>query len=256
MKLPIFPLNTVLFPGQILPLNIFEDRYKAMVQRCLRDRMGFGVALIKQAGAVRSPATPFSIGTVAQIVQIDEQAGGNYGVVCRGEERFRISALDRSGAEYLQAEMEPYPDEPAPAPALMMVAARVAQLFDEYYRGVIAMMGGWQKEMELGGNTWLFDLLTLADRQARIAEGRVAGVESVQPHLTIPTLPEEPSALSYVVAGELTVGLEVKQDLLEAPSALLRLQKEAEVLTNEMPSVEERVRLERRRRFTSIEQMN
>jgi hypothetical protein len=256
MKIPIFPLNVVLFPGQLLPLNIFEERYKLMLQRCLQEKTGFGVALIKQGRQERGPvATPYSIGTIAQIVQVDEQQGGNFALLCKGENRFRISALERNTAEYLQAEVDIFPDEAVAPPALLMVAQRVAQLFDEYYRGMIAMMGGWQKEIGPGGRTWLFDPLIIAERHQRLVEAR-AGEGSGMSHMTIPTLPDEPASLSFVVAAELNVGLDVKQDLLEAPSALARLQKEAEVLTADMPSIEERIRAAQRQKLTATEQMN
>jgi len=256
MKIPIFPLNVVLFPGQLLPLNIFEERYKAMLQYCLQQNAGFGVALIKQGREARGPlASPYSVGTIAQIVQVDEQQGGNFAVVCKGENRFRIQSLERNTAEYLQAEVDIFPDEAVAQPALLMVAQRVSQLFDEYYRGMIAMMGGWQKEIEPGGRTWLFDPLVIAERHQKIVEARAGGGTGVG-HLTIPTLPDDPTSLSFVVAAELNVGLDVKQDLLEAPSALARLQKEAEVLTADMPSIEERVRAAQRQRLTATEQMN
>jgi Lon protease-like protein len=118
MKVPIFPLNLVLFPGGLVPLNIFEDRYKTMVQRLLVDRERFGIALVKEGRAERGPATPYSIGTMARIIQIEEQATGNYHMVVRGEDRFRISSLDRKSEPYLVGEVELFPDDPAPPPAL------------------------------------------------------------------------------------------------------------------------------------------
>src|SRR5437762_1771210 len=183
MKIPIFPLNIVLFPGQVLPLNIFEERYKEMLQRCLSEGIGFGVALIKQGRAERGPpATPFSIGTIAQIMQVDEQQAGNFAVFCRGQNRFRISSLERNTTSYLQAEVEIFPDEPAPEPALLMVAQRVSQLFDEYYRSMIAMMGGWQREIAPDGRTWLFDLPIVAERHARLMETRAAEGQGIGNH--------------------------------------------------------------------------
>src|SRR4029077_1760166 len=130
----------------------------------------------------------------------------------------------------------------------------VSQLFDEYYRGMIAMMGGWQKEIEPGGRTWLFDPIVIAERHQRLVEARAGGTGIS--HLTIPTLPDDPASLSFVVAAELNVGLDVKQALLAAPCALARLQKEAEVLTADMPSIEERIRAAQRQKLTATEQMN
>src|SRR3954463_4962330 len=171
MRVPLFPLNLVLFPGQSLPLHIFEERYKAMLQRCLRDKIAFGVALIRDTGRF-GRGSPHSIGTLAQITQVEEVPEGRcafpaphhgscYHITCRGDQRFRVTSLDRREAEYLVAEIELFPDEAAPPPAMMMVAQRVSTLFDEYYRNVIALMGGWQREVQPGSRTLLFDMATL-----------------------------------------------------------------------------------------------
>ncbi len=259
MRVPIFPLNLVAFPGSLVPLNIFEDRYKTMVQKLLVDRGRFGIAMIKQ-GRVEGGqlATPYSVGTLTSIVQIEEQATGNYHMVVRGEDRFRITALDRKSEPYLVAEVDLFPDEPAPLPALMMVAARVASLFDEYYRHVVAMSGGWQREAQPEERTWTWDLPVLADRHTNLMEGRRLGIGETDQlqKLNLPSLPQDPSTLSFTVASELTIGLDVKQDLLEAPSVLARLQREAEVLTREIPLLEERVKMHNRQRFSGWGQAN
>lgn len=258
MRVPIFPLSAVLFPGSLVPLNIHEDRYKAMVQRLLLDRGRFGIALIKEGRVERGPGTPYSVGTLASIVQIEEQAAGNYHMVVRGEDRFRITALDRTSESYLLGEVELLPDEPAPPPALAMVAARVAALFDEYYRHIVVISGGWQREAEPGDRTWTWDLPVLADRHTSFMESRRLGLGETEQleKLTLPRLPEDPSTLSFTVASELSLPLDVKQDLLESPSVLARLQREAEVLTRELPLLEERVRLHNRQRFSSFGQGN
>ena len=89
-ELPLFPLNTVLFPGGPLPLRIFEPRYLDMVSRCLREQSGFAVVLIGEgeeaAGAVSFAAT----GTEARIVDFDRLEGGLLGISCIGRERVRI----------------------------------------------------------------------------------------------------------------------------------------------------------------------
>jgi hypothetical protein len=68
----------------------------------------------------------------------------------------------------------------------------------------------------------------------------------------VPALPTDPRALSHVVATELNVQPSVKQDLLEAPSALARLQKEAEILADETPQLDERLAMQMRRRFSAF----
>src|SRR5262249_50490638 len=66
-ELPLFPLNTVLFPGGRLPLRIFEQRYMEMEKACLRERSPFGVCLIREGREVGAPAIPADVGTLARI---------------------------------------------------------------------------------------------------------------------------------------------------------------------------------------------
>jgi hypothetical protein len=89
-ELPLFPLNTVLFPGGPLPLRIFEPRYVDMVRSCMREGTAFGVVLIREgqeAGAVSSAA---DVGTSARIIDFDQMPDGLLGIVCTGEQKFRV----------------------------------------------------------------------------------------------------------------------------------------------------------------------
>lgn len=88
--LPIFPLNTVLFPGGILPLKIFEQRYLDMSTICLRDNRPFGVCLIKEGNEVGVPAVPEQIGCTAAITEWDMQQLGVLHLKTEGVQRFRI----------------------------------------------------------------------------------------------------------------------------------------------------------------------
>ena len=88
--LPLFPLQTVLFPGGRLPLRIFEQRYMEMAKGCLRDGTPFGVCLIREGGEVGEPALPEDLGCTARIVEWDMPQLGLLQVVARGEQRFRI----------------------------------------------------------------------------------------------------------------------------------------------------------------------
>ena len=90
-ELPLFPLNTVLFPGGPLPLRIFEPRYVDMVKRCVRDQSPFGVVLIREGQEV-GPAEFHDIGTLARIVDFDTLPDGLLGLSCLGEERFRVES--------------------------------------------------------------------------------------------------------------------------------------------------------------------
>jgi Lon protease-like protein len=89
-ELPLFPLNTVLFPGGLLPLRLFEQRYLGMAKGCLREGSPFGVCLIREGGEVGAPATPAAVGCLAHIAEWDMQQLGVLQITARGERRFRI----------------------------------------------------------------------------------------------------------------------------------------------------------------------
>ncbi|MGH8136230.1 MAG: LON peptidase substrate-binding domain-containing protein, partial [Steroidobacteraceae bacterium] len=89
-ELPLFPLNTVLFPGGPLPLKIFEPRYLDMVSRCLREQSGFAVVLITEGQETAATASFAATGTEAGIVDFDSLAGGLLGISCVGHQRVRV----------------------------------------------------------------------------------------------------------------------------------------------------------------------
>ena len=94
-QIALFPLNTVLFPGGLLPLRIFETRYVDMVGRCLRTDAAFGVVLIDGGSDSEREVNTALIGTSARIVDFQTLDDGLLGLLCRGERRFRICSRDR-----------------------------------------------------------------------------------------------------------------------------------------------------------------
>ena len=96
---PIFPLSTVLFPGSLLPLRIFEVRYMDMARACLRDASPFGVCLIREGQEVGAPAVPEPVGCLARIADCDVEELGILKVRAEGLERLRIvsSEVNRQG---------------------------------------------------------------------------------------------------------------------------------------------------------------
>ena len=94
LELPLFPLQTVLFPGGPLPLRIFEPRYVDMIGRCMKTGVGFGVILIR-SGEETGPATTHEFGTVANIVDFDRLPDGTLGVVVVGSSRFMVRSRER-----------------------------------------------------------------------------------------------------------------------------------------------------------------
>jgi Lon protease-like protein len=94
MKIPLFPLGTVLFPGGPLPLRIFEQRYLDMISSCLKNDSRFGVLLIR-TGKETGDATTHSVGTLARIVDWYQGSDGLLGITAIGEERFRLLQSER-----------------------------------------------------------------------------------------------------------------------------------------------------------------
>lgn len=88
--MPLFPLDTVLFPGGRLPLRIFEQRYMEMTKACIRDSSPFGVCLIREGREVGAPATPVEVGCLARIGNWDMPQLGLLHVTALGVQRFRI----------------------------------------------------------------------------------------------------------------------------------------------------------------------
>lgn len=114
-ELPLFPLNTVLFPGMPLPLRIFEPRYKEMMGVCIREKRPFGVVLIRTGKAQHGPlAIPHTVGCTAQITKVEPLEDGQFAVLSVGQERFRIHSLKKDKS-YLVGIVEnaPLAEEPA-----------------------------------------------------------------------------------------------------------------------------------------------
>lgn len=126
MSLPLFPLNTVLFPGMVLPLHIFEERYKRMIGRCLEKRLPFGVVL-----GTSAEGEPHSVGTTAIIVGVTYLEDGRYNLVTIGDERFRLRQV-RHDHPYLVGSAEPWPFESSPKGVEERLVPAVRARFDRY----------------------------------------------------------------------------------------------------------------------------
>ena len=139
-ELPLFPLQTVLFPGGALPLHIFEERYRNMIRRCVEDDAPFGVVLIKEGREVGEPAIPHSVGTTARIVEADRMADGRMNILTRGDRRFRIGALLRE-QPHITALVEDIEDGETQAPKDLV--SEVREAYADCVRALVALQGGW-----------------------------------------------------------------------------------------------------------------
>lgn len=107
----IFPLNTVLFPGGLLPLKVFEQRYVEMTKACLRDERPFGVCLIRAGQEVGRAAVPEPLGCLARITQWDMPQLGVFHLLAQGEERFYIRNMRVEPNQLIAASVELIPPD-------------------------------------------------------------------------------------------------------------------------------------------------
>lgn len=110
MKIPLFPLDLVLFPGAPLPLHIFEERYKELINECLDNKSPFGIVRAELEGLA-------IVGCTARIVRLlDRYSDGRLDILCEGLERFQIESLDTKSRTFLQAEVDLIDDDDTIAP--------------------------------------------------------------------------------------------------------------------------------------------
>ena len=195
--LPLFPLGTVLFPGLLLPLHVFEERYRQLV-RDLQDGpepRRFGVIAIRE-GRETGPdgiLTLYEVGCTATVRQVTELDDGRYDLVTVGTQRFLLTGTDDT-KPYLQGQVELLAEETGDESGAVLAARSVQDAFRTYLRA-------------------------LAER----------GVTQV----SVPELPDDPILLSYLVAASMVIDLRDKQALLAEPDALHRLVTERMLLSRE-----------------------
>ncbi|MBS1160536.1 MAG: peptidase [Proteobacteria bacterium] len=108
--IPLFPLEAVLFPGGLLPLKIFEQRYLDMAAACLKDNKPFGICLIARGDETGKPAEPHGVGTLAEIGNCEMEQLGILQIIARGGRRFRIIEAHSRADHLLQGRVEIIPD--------------------------------------------------------------------------------------------------------------------------------------------------
>ncbi|WP_410815858.1 LON peptidase substrate-binding domain-containing protein [Micromonospora sp. 050-3] len=208
-RLPVFPLATVLFPGLVLPLHIFEERYRALVRHLVDLPEGapreFGVVAIQSgwevapAGPAGAPAsssvgevTLHEVGCTAELRQVTELADGGYDIVTVGRRRFRIAEVDDSAEPYLTADVEWLPDPGGPDEVADLLAARVIAVFRQYL-----------------------------------------GLIRSDPEEISEQLPEDPTVLSHLVAATAALTVDDRQRLLAIDDTASRLRAELRLLNRE-----------------------
>lgn len=195
--LPLFPLGTVLYPGLLLPLHIFEDRYRQLVRDLLDgpEPRRFGVIAIRKGRetGVEGISSLYEIGCTATLRQVAEHDDGRFDLVTVGTQRFRLLQLDDS-RPYLQGDVDLLAEDAGDEAAAEVAAEAVRRGFRGY-----------------------LDALT--------ARGAT--------QVSVPDLPADPVQLSYLVAASVIIDLGDQQALLAEPDAAARLAAERALLSRE-----------------------
>lgn len=205
-QLPMFPLNTVLFPGMTMQLHVFEDRYRALVHHLLtipdKSQRLFGVVAIREGYEVGSHGVQsvHRVGCVAQMTTVVPAEDGRFDIEIVGRERFHLQSMDASGP-YLVGTVETASDAADPAAA----AGRTSQ------------------EAVRARNTF-------GVYRERLSELRGAEVLDVD-------LPDDPVYLSYTLAATCLLTLRERQALLETGSADERLVMLRRAMHEEMRAI-------------------
>ncbi|MDP9266121.1 MAG: LON peptidase substrate-binding domain-containing protein [Chloroflexota bacterium] len=194
--LPLFPLGLVLFPDMLVPLHIFEPRYRLLVRRCIDKEESFGVVLTGSADEAGAHPGPHQVGTTARIVGAQPLPDGRSFIVVRGERRFAVESLIHDEEPYLLGRVRYLPeDEGADAHA---AAAATVDAFVEYLLSVLTITGETRGEPP----------------GAEIRNGT-------------------PRDIAYRIAGGLAIDTAEQQRLLETESVRERLITEARLLDRE-----------------------
>ena len=195
--LPLFPLGSVLYPGLLLPLHVFEERYRQLVHDVMAEPepRSFGVIAIREGRetGVDGVSALYDVGCTATVRQVFEQDDGRFYLITVGTQRFRLGEIDRS-QPYLRGAVDLLPEDTGDRAAVRQAAQDVQSRFRDYL-------------------------------DAMAARGATK--------VSTPDLPDEPVQLSYLVAATVVADIGDKQALLAQPDALRRLSSERALLSRE-----------------------
>jgi uncharacterized protein len=195
--LPLFPLGAVLYPGLILPLHIFEERYQQLVRDLLDgpEPHQFGVIAIRKGRetGIEGVQSLYEVGTIATLRRVEELEDGRFDIVTVGTQRFKLLQLDET-RPYFQGEVEMLADDDAD----LIAAGPAVRMVQVAFRTYLDALTEW------GGAT-----------------------------VQIEELPDEPTLLSFIVAAAMVIDLPDRQALLAEPDAVARLNAERGMLSRE-----------------------
>ena len=195
--LPLFPLGAVLYPGMLLPLHIFEERYRQLIRDLLdgAEARRFGVIAIRKGRetGIDGVDSLYEVGCTATLRRVDRHDDGRFDIVTVGTQRFRLLRLDQT-RPYLQGEVEMLTEEPTD-PAVAGPAVRVIHAAFREYLDALTEWGGATIRLE--------------------------------------ELPDEPELLSFIVAAAMVIDLPERQAMLAESDTLRRLAMQRALLSRE-----------------------
>ncbi len=205
-EIAVFPLATVLFPGALLPLHIFEDRYKQMIRYAIDNGGVFGLAYRSDAAIGReTPPDIGSVGCVAKINAVVPLEGGRMNVISTGVIRYRVLGW-RQSTPFVVARIEPVADDLEPGDDLNRIFDDIVEICRKFLEAAQA----------------------LDEPNAPVNQ----------------ELPEEPEAFSLLVASALPIDNDAKQTLLEMTSTRLRLTRLRPYVTSALSDYNDRIRVQ------------
>ena len=247
-RIPLFPLHAVLCPGAALPLHIFEERYRLMLTRCIDQAEPFGVVLItegRETGPLQGSVA--EVGTTAVIREAKRYPDGRYDIMAVGGTRFRVELLRPDEQPYLEADVAIL-DEPIGDPrAARRLAGQVSDRFLRYLELLGPMLDEDDApEIEIEIEIEETDAIEQGPEAGRIEPIELESDQERRELLLAAARrvasPEDPTALSYVLAGLVEVELPSRQRLLEASDTHARLDQLDALLVREIRLLERKLR--------------
>lgn len=252
MELPLFPLNSVLCPGIALPLHIFEDRYRAMVRHCLETTSPFGVVLIREGREVGAGSISFTgVGTIAEIRDAGTYDDGRYDLLVVGTRRFEIRRVLTGRRPYLVAEVDILDETVGDDDTAHRLAMKATRRFVTYLELLQPRAGETADEIDVRVEVEAADDDEEAAEEGSTDEaaaeedepaGEPAGDPADTPRRRRVTIPDDPTVLSFLLAGILQVESPRRQALLEAATTEDRLRDLLGLIDREVFLLDQRLR--------------
>jgi Lon protease-like protein len=242
MQIPLFPLHTVLAPGIALPLHIFEERYRAMVKRCLDTSSPFGIVLIREGSelAPRNGGTQelsiCVVGTFAEIREASKYTDGRWDLLTVGTGRFVVREVIADREPYLVGEVEELGDSLGDSEAAEELVGRVTRRFVDYLRLLQPRDGEDAEPIDVQVEVEVPD--DADDEEPEVVETSGGGPAELAAALHIP---DDPSQLSFLLTGIVQIDPATRQALLEADSAEARLRDLDLLLDRELALLDKRL---------------